>query len=111
MISVAKRAGEKRKLSQGKANETEAEGTRIGSPLSTVNTFSASAPKIQIKDRKLGTPVTLPAPVKVEHSIVTQSLIECIGSRLSQEVWFDYIPYLFLRLIVVFYTILGKIIL
>ena len=87
MISVAKRAGEKRKLAQGKVNETEPEGTRIGSAFSTVNTFSSSGPKMQMKDRKLGTPVTMPAPVKMEHSIVIQSLVECFGSRLSQEVW------------------------
>ena len=86
MISVAKRAGQKRKLSQTRVNDTESEATRISSAISTVNTFSTSGPKMQSRDRKLGTPVTLSAPVKVEHSIVIKSLIECIGSRMSQEV-------------------------
>ena len=88
MMSIAKRAGQKRKLYQTKVNETEPEGTRISSALSTVNTFSNSARKVQPRDRKLGTPVTISAAVKAEQLIVIKALIECIGSRLSQEVRF-----------------------
>ena len=87
MLSIAKRAGQKRKLYQTKVNETEPEGIRISSALSTVNTFSTSARKAQPRDRKLGTPVTISAAVKAEQLIVIKALIECIGSRLSQEVW------------------------
>lgn len=87
MISVAKRSGNRRKLSQIKITDTDAEVTRVESAVSTINTFSTSGPRVQSKDRgKLGTPVLMSGPVKLEHSIVVKSLVECIGSRLSQEV-------------------------
>ncbi len=51
-----------------------------------INLSTSTGPRGQGRDRKLGTPVTMSGPIKTEHVMVLKSLIECIGSRLSQEV-------------------------
>lgn len=38
------------------------------------------------KDKKPTTPSALPSAARLEHSLVLQSLQECIGPRLSPEV-------------------------
>ena len=40
----------------------------------------------QAKDKKPGTPSALSSAAKLEHALVLQSLQECIGPRLTQEV-------------------------
>ena len=86
MISVAKRAGQKRKKFNIKLNETEADAIRGSSAQSNVTTTALVGPKYQGRDRKIGTPVKMSEPVKAEHSFVLKALIECIGARLSSEV-------------------------
>ena len=86
MISVAKRAGQKRKKFNIKLNETEADAIRGCSAQSNVTTTALAGPRYQGRDRKVGTPVKMSEPVKAEHSFVLKALIECIGARLSSEV-------------------------
>eukprot|EP00794_Sanderia_malayensis_P000407 gene407-1042_t len=85
LISITKRAGQRRLLSNTKFIDSEMEFARGSSAMSTANTFALSGPRLQGRDRKLTTPITMSGPIKAEHALVFRSLTECVGSRLSQE--------------------------
>ncbi|XP_068697910.1 dynein axonemal heavy chain 8-like [Montipora foliosa] len=91
LVGVIQNAGSKR-LSQGtlgnKLNATTAEFTRPTSTQS-VNTQSGAGKdrgnQFVQKDKKPTTPSAMSSGARMEHSLVLQSLQECIGPRLSPE--------------------------